>query len=89
MKIVLVGDSTVTDKAGWGAGFSRCSRTTCSASTSRKGGRSSKSYRNEGWWDKAMAEKGDYVLIQFGHNDQPGKGPGARDGPGDGRSPRT
>jgi pectinesterase len=40
-----------------------------------KGGRSSKSFIAEGWWEKALAEKPDYVLIQFGHNDQPGKGP--------------
>ncbi len=33
-------------------------------------GRSSKSFRDEGAWKKALAEKGDYYLIQFGHNDQ-------------------
>ena len=27
-----------------------------------------------GRWEKALALKGDYYLIQFGHNDQPGKG---------------
>jgi pectinesterase len=40
-----------------------------------RGGRSSKSYLAEGHWQKALALKGDYYLIQFGHNDQPGKGP--------------
>ncbi|HEV2294930.1 MAG TPA: pectinesterase family protein [Tepidisphaeraceae bacterium] len=75
VKIVLVGDSTVTDKAGWGAGFKSLLNDDVECVNLSKGGRSSKSYRNEGWWDKAMAEKGDYVLIQFGHNDQPGKGP--------------
>jgi lysophospholipase L1-like esterase len=40
-----------------------------------KGGRSSKSYRTEGWWEKALAEKPTHILIQFGHNDMPGKGP--------------
>jgi lysophospholipase L1-like esterase len=74
-KIVLVGDSTVTDNAGWGAGFQSLLADDVNCVNLAKGGRSSKSYRNEGWWDKAMAEKGDYVLIQFGHNDQPGKGP--------------
>ena len=38
-------------------------------------GRSSKSFRDEGHWATALAAKGDYYLIQFGHNDQPGKGP--------------
>ncbi len=38
-------------------------------------GRSSKSFIDEGAWAKALAEKGDYYLIQFGHNDMKGKGP--------------
>lgn len=35
------------------------------------GGRSTKTFLNEGRWDKLMSEvkKGDYVFIQFGHND--------------------
>ena len=34
-------------------------------------GRSTSSFRDEGWWGKIMAEiqLGDYVVIQFGHND--------------------
>src|ERR1043165_3144160 len=31
--------------------------------------------RAEGWWEKALAHKPAWLLIQFGHNDQPGKGP--------------
>jgi len=45
-----------------------------------KGGRSSSSYRAEGSWAKVLDElkhnadyASTYVLIQFGHNDQPGK----------------
>ena len=38
-------------------------------------GRSSKSFIDEGRWRDALALKGDYYLIQFGHNDEPGKGP--------------
>jgi lysophospholipase L1-like esterase len=44
-----------------------------------RGGRSSGSYRAEGSWDIALAEmktrgyQDTWVLIQFGHNDQPGK----------------
>ena len=32
-------------------------------------------FRTEGLWDPAVALKSDYILIQFGHNDVPGKGP--------------
>ena len=38
-------------------------------------GRSSKSFIDEGAWAKALADNGDYYLIQFGHNDMKGKGP--------------
>jgi lysophospholipase L1-like esterase len=30
---------------------------------------------SEGHWKKLLEARPDYVLIQFGHNDQPGKGP--------------
>ena len=43
-----------------------------------RGGRSTKSYRADGTWERVNAALADrsrttYVLIQFGHNDQPGK----------------
>jgi len=38
-------------------------------------GRSSKSFIDEGRWSEALAKRGQYYLIQFGHNDEPGKGP--------------
>ena len=37
------------------------------------GGRSSKKFIDEGRWTKALALKGDYYLIQFGHNDESAK----------------
>jgi lysophospholipase L1-like esterase len=40
-----------------------------------KNGRSSKSFRDEGLWAPALAAKPNFILIQFGHNDVPGKGP--------------
>lgn len=73
--IVLVGDSTVTDQSGWGAGFRRFVTDGATVSNAAQGGRSSKSYLAEGHWAKALTLKGDCYLIQFGHNDQPGKGP--------------
>src|SRR5215213_9421876 len=75
VKIVLVGDSTVAPNGGWGPGFAKCLGPDAVCVNCAKGGRSSKSYTDEGWWQKALAERPDYVLVQFGHNDQPGKGP--------------
>lgn len=75
VKIVLVGDSTVTDTAGWGAGFAKLVSPEVELVNLSRGGRSSKSFRAEGRWDAVATLKPDYVLIQFGHNDQPGKGP--------------
>ena len=74
VKIVLAGDSTVTDQAGWGAGFKALLAPDADCINLSRGGRSSKSFRAEGLWDKTLALKPDYVLIQFGHNDQPGHG---------------
>ena len=75
VRIVLAGDSTVTDKAGWGKGFAQCLSDDVEVINLAKGGRSSKSFVAEGSWKKVLDSKADYVLIQFGHNDQPGHGP--------------
>ena len=76
LRIVLAGDSTVTDKAGWGAGFADCLNGDAAICINlAKGGRSSKSFRDEGQWRTVLASKPDYILIQFGHNDMSGKGP--------------
>ncbi|MGA2322765.1 MAG: glycosyl hydrolase family 28 protein [Sedimentisphaerales bacterium] len=74
IRIVLVGDSTVTDKQGWGPGFKSFLTDLAECNNAARGGRSSKSYINEGHWTTALALKGDYYLIQFGHNDEPNKG---------------
>jgi len=73
-RIVLVGDSTVTDDSGWGAGFKQLARGAEVVNLAANG-RSSKSFIDEGRWAKALDARGDYYLIQFGHNDEPGKGP--------------
>lgn len=79
-KLILVGDSTVAVHGGWGGSF--CSRHVMSSLAClnlARGGRSTYNYRAEGSWDIARGEmRGDgyrrvYVLVQFGHNDQPGK----------------
>jgi lysophospholipase L1-like esterase len=73
IKIVLVGDSTVTDHAGWGLGFKRFLTDGVECINTAQGGRSSESFRREGRWVDALALKADYYLIQFGHNNEPGK----------------
>lgn len=74
-RIVLVGDSTVASKTGWGDAFARLLGPDLKCINLGRPGRSSKSYRDEGHWQKALEAKPTWVLIQFGHNDQPGKGP--------------
>ena len=75
IKIVLAGDSTVTTHAGWGTGFCSMLQPAATCVNLAQGGRSSRSFRSEGWWQKCLDQKPDFLLIQFGHNDQPGKGP--------------
>jgi lysophospholipase L1-like esterase len=74
-RIVLVGDSTVTEDSGWGAGFRRLALDSVEIINVAASGRSSKSYIDEGRWKDALARRGNYYVIQFGHNDEPGKGP--------------
>ena len=74
IKIVLVGDSTVQDSSGWGLGFREFIDTNkVELINTARGGRSSLSFMKEGRWTNALALHGDYYLIQFGHNNQPGK----------------
>jgi lysophospholipase L1-like esterase len=80
-RFVLVGDSTVAPVNGWGPGFCALLTEEGSCLNLAKNGRSSGSYRAEGLWngvtaalkDPASAPARTWVLIQFGHNDQPGK----------------
>ncbi len=75
VRIVLAGDSTVNDEGGWGPGLRASFGPQVVIFNHAKNGRSSKSFRDEGLWTTALADKPAYVLIQFGHNDVPGKGP--------------
>ncbi|MBL8525823.1 MAG: rhamnogalacturonan acetylesterase [Betaproteobacteria bacterium] len=80
VRVILVGDSTIATRTGYGDALCGMFRANVSCINLARGGRSSGSFRAEGLWDQMMArlagpEKfaSTYVLIQFGHNDQPGK----------------
>jgi lysophospholipase L1-like esterase len=75
IRIVLTGDSTVALGGGWGASFCALMTPNVECVNLAKNGRSSKSYYDEGLWANALAQHGNYILIQFGHNDMHGKGP--------------
>jgi pectinesterase len=60
-------------RMGWGQTLGRSFATTCAKVVDKAlSGRSSKSFFDEGAWTpiKAALKSGDYVLIQFGHNDE-------------------
>jgi DNA sulfur modification protein DndE len=78
MRVFLIGDSTMADKlpadfpeTGWGMPFSKLFNEAVEVQNHAYNGRSTKSFRREGRWAKVQAQlkKGDYVIIQFGHND--------------------
>jgi pectinesterase len=75
VRVVLVGDSTVASGTGWGDAFSRLLSPGVKCVNLGRPGRSSKSFREEGHWKSAIEERPTWIFIQFGHNDQPGKGP--------------
>jgi lysophospholipase L1-like esterase len=78
-KIWLIGDSTVSKKeikaypeTGWGMPFSCFFDSTIEVDNRAKNGRSTKSFIEEGLWQPVLDNlmEGDYVFIQFGHNDE-------------------
>ena len=58
-------------ETGWGMPFSKLFNEAVEVQNHAYNGRSTKSFRREGRWAKVQAQlkKGDYVFIQFGHND--------------------
>jgi lysophospholipase L1-like esterase len=80
IRVILVGDSTMASRSGYGDAL--CARFTPDVACVNlaRGGRSTSSFRAEGRWDEVQrmlkdgaSFKATYVLVQFGHNDQPGK----------------
>lgn len=81
LRLVIVGDSTVCNypatspNRGWGQFIQeRFKDGTVRVINLAASGRSTKTFIREGRWKKALEEKPDYVLIQFGHNDSHGPG---------------
>lgn len=73
--LFIVGDSTVKSNApmrGWGQDLGEFFNSDkINVVNHAIGGRSSRTFQYEGRWDKVLSElkKGDFVIIQFGHND--------------------
>lgn len=80
LTLFLIGDSTMANKEnpdknpehGWGQVLPQYMTSGIEIQNHAMNGRSSKSFRTEGRWDKVekQLKKGDFVVIQFGHNDQ-------------------
>jgi len=77
--IYLAGDSTMCDfeKArspltGWGTPFSSFFDSSVTVINKARGGRSTKTFISENRWQSIIdnLREGDYVFIQFGHNDE-------------------
>ena len=68
--LVLAGDSTVTYSAGYGGGLRSHFDKQLQVVNLSRGGRTTGTFRSDGRWQQMLALKPDYVLIQFGHNDE-------------------
>jgi len=83
--IYMIGDSTMANKKdpetnpehGWGQVLPNYFSSKITIDNRAVNGRSSRSFIGEGRWDSILKtlKKGDYVFIQFGHNDQKFKSP--------------
>lgn len=79
LTIYLIGDSTLAVKSasafpetGWGMPFANFFSKDVFVDNRAKNGRSTKTFIAENLWAPVLSglQKGDYVLIQFGHNDE-------------------
>lgn len=77
--VYLIGDSTMADKevkaypeTGWGMPFHYFFDSAVAVDNRAKNGRSTRTFIEEGRWKPVVEnlKEGDYVLIQFGHNDE-------------------
>jgi lysophospholipase L1-like esterase len=81
VRVFVAGDSTASNydaevfpRMGWGQAFDRQFKEGGKVRVIdvAQSGRSSRSFINEGWFDMIAADirQGDYLLVQFGHNDE-------------------
>ena len=78
--LFMIGDSTMSNKKnpetnpehGWGQVLPEFFKQNINIDNRAVNGRSTRSFIDEGRWDDILKilKKGDYVIIQFGHNDQ-------------------
>ncbi len=80
--IFMIGDSTMANKdikkgeeRGWGMALQGFFTENVTVDNHALNGRSSRSFIREGHWQKVIdaIKPGDYLVIQFGHNDEKGK----------------
>ncbi len=78
IRVFLIGDSTMAEKnvsdtpeCGWGQMFPHYLDPDVVVDNRAMNGRSTKSFMKEGRWNSVLStlHEGDYVFIQFGHND--------------------
>ncbi len=79
IKVWMIGDSTMYNYessraplAGWGMPFVHFFDSTVTIDNRARGGRSTRTFISEGRWQQVTdsMQEGDYVLMQFGHNDE-------------------
>jgi lysophospholipase L1-like esterase len=79
IRLFMAGDSTMSIKdpksypeTGWGMPFTQFWNSNVEVVNKAKNGRSTKTFRAEGLWNEIIsnANEGDYIFIQFGHNDE-------------------
>jgi len=79
IRVWLIGDSTMADKeekaypeTGWGMPFAHFFDEGVAVDNRAKNGRSTGTFFKEGLWQPVVENlgRGDYVFIQFGHNDE-------------------
>jgi lysophospholipase L1-like esterase len=79
IKIWMIGDSTMcmygperAPLTGWGMPFATFFDSTVQTDNRARGGRSTRTFISENRWQPVSdsMQEGDYVLIQFGHNDE-------------------
>jgi lysophospholipase L1-like esterase len=77
--VYLIGDSTMADKragafpeTGWGTPFKTFFDSSVTVDNRAKNGRSTRTFIEENLWQPIVEQlqPGDYVFIQFGHNDE-------------------